>query len=101
MSGKIRPISDKVVVKELPKDQMTPGGLHLPEAAQKQLPLGMVIAVGPGKYYPELCGYKEMEVEIDDVVVFREHSGVEVVIGTETFKILMEAEIVAVLEVNG
>ena len=49
MATKLQPLGDRVVVKPLPKEEVTKGGIVLPDTVKEKPQEGEVIAVGPGK----------------------------------------------------
>ncbi len=71
----IRPIGERVLLKHLKKEEVTKGGIYIPESAQKENKEGIVIAVGTFEDGKELPlkkgdrviygGYQSDEVEID------------------------------------
>jgi len=91
---KLRPLDDRVVVEPLEAEQMTAGGIVLPDAAQEKPQRGKVIATGPGKLL-DSGNRGELSVKIGDEVIFGKYGGSEVEVDGEECKILRESDILA------
>ena len=74
---KLRPLDDRVVVEPLEAEEMTAGGIVLPDAAQEKPQRGKVIATGPGKLL-DSGNRGELSVKIGDEVIFGKYGGSEV-----------------------
>jgi len=91
----LRPLGDRVVVKPGEEEQVTRGGIVLPDTAKKRPREGEVLAVGPGRLLDN--GQRApMEVSVGDIVVYSEFGGTEVTVGDEEYVILEESSILAV-----
>src|SRR3990170_4791630 len=91
---RLRPLDDRVVVQPLEAEEMTAGGIVLPDAAKEEPQRGMVLAVGPGKLLDS--GKRgELSVAVGDEVVYGRYGGSEVEIDGEEIKILRESDILA------
>jgi chaperonin GroES len=92
----IRPIGDKIVVKPVLREEVSKGGIILPETASEKPQEGEVIAVGSGK----IVGGKVMplEVKVGDKVYFTKYAPTEIKIDGEEYYILSESDVLAVLE---
>lgn len=94
----IKPLGDRVVVKPLPKEEMTASGIVLPDTVEKEKKAeGEVIAVGPGKIL-ENGARAAMEVQVGDRVLFEKWGGEEVEVDTVEYKIVSADKILAILE---
>ena len=91
---KLRPLDDRVVVEPLEAEEMTAGGIVLPDAAQEKPQRGKVIATGPGKLL-DSGNRGELSVKIGDEVIFGKYGGSEVEVDGKDLKILREADILA------
>lgn len=96
MKTKIRPLFDRVVIKEVKSEEKTVGGIYLPTNAQEKPSFAEVVAVGneievDGKVV-------KMQVKIGDKVLFSKYAGTEVKLNNETFIVLKQTDILAVLE---
>ena len=90
----IRPLEDRVVIKEIEAEEKTSGGIVLPDTAKEKPQRGKVVAVGPGKMLDSgeraAIGVKE-----GDEVIFGKYSGTEIKVDGEEIKILRESDIFA------
>jgi chaperonin GroES len=97
MALKLKPLADRLVVKPLEEEEVTPSGIVLPETAKEKPQKGEVLAVGPGAR--DDSGKRiEMEVKVGDKVLFAKYAGTEVKIDGEKLLILRESDVLAVLE---
>ena len=95
----LKPLGDRVVLKRLPQEEKTAGGIFLPDTAQEKPMKGEVVAVGPGKTLDS--GEKtRMEVEVGQVVLFGKYSGTEVKIDGEDLLIMKESDIMGVIDLT-
>jgi len=91
---KIRPLSDRVVIKRVSDEGgKTPGGIFIPDQAKEKAQIGKVLAVGPGKILTS-GAISTMHVKEGDTVFFGKYSGTEV---GEQWVIVREDEILGVL----
>src|SRR5580692_8352031 len=100
---KFRPIGNNVVVKRLESEKKTPGGLILPDSAQKKSERGTVIAVGPGRHKRtdkgDECDERiPMSVKVGDIVLFTIYAGNDVEIDGQNVTIMPEDSILAVCD---
>jgi chaperonin GroES len=97
MATKLRPLDDNIIVKPAKAEEVTAGGIVLPDAAQEKPLKGEVVATGPGRL---LKNGKRLEpsVKRGDNVMFGKYSGSDVKIDGVEHKILREAEILAIIE---
>ena len=94
---KIRPLSDRVLVKRLENEEKTsPGGIIIPDTAKEKPQEGKVVAVGPGKAL-ESGTVQPMNVKTGDRVLFGKYSGTEVKIDGDDYLIMREDDILGVL----
>lgn len=87
----MKPINDRVVVKPAPAEEITSGGIIVPDTAKEKQQKGEVIAVGPGKE-----GIKPT-VKKGDTVLFGKYSGTELNYEGEDYLIMREDDILVVL----
>ena len=98
MTGnKIRPLHDRVIVKRLPEEEVTKGGIIIPDSAKEKPVQGKVVAVGNGKVLED-GKVRKLEVKKGDVVLFGKYAGQEVKVDGEELVILREDDIVGVVE---
>ncbi len=97
VSGKIRPLGDRVVVKALSRESVTKTGIVLPDTAQEKPQEGEVLAVGPGKVLDN--GKRtEPEVSVGQKVLFAKYAGTEFKLDGEEYLILRESDIMGIVE---
>jgi chaperonin GroES len=92
---KIRPLDDRILVEPLEEDEVTAGGIVLPDAAREKPQRGKIIAVGPGRLN-ESGDRTPVSVKRNDTVIFGKYGGTEIKIDGKEFKILREDDILAV-----
>ncbi|MBI4789437.1 MAG: co-chaperone GroES [Chloroflexi bacterium] len=97
-SLKLKPLADRVIVEALDKEEVTPGGILLPETAKEKPQEGRVVAVGPGRWDEDGKKRVEMDVAVDDVVIFAKYSGTEIKLDEKKYLILSEKDILAILQ---
>ena len=93
---KIKPLSDRVVVKPLEAVERTKGGIYVPDTAKEKPQEGEVVAVGAGKILDDGKQIK-MEVKVGDKVLYGKYSGTEVTIDGEEYLIMRESDILAIV----
>lgn len=87
----LRPISDRVVVKPAAAEEMTKGGIIIPDTAKEQPQRGEVIAVGPGKEG------NLMTVKTGDTVLYGKYAGQKVEFDGEEYLIMREDDILVII----
>jgi chaperonin GroES len=92
----IKPLADRVVVKALEESEEMRGGLYIPDTAKEKPQQGEIVAVGPGRVSDDGARI-EMELNVGDKVLYGKYSGTEVTVGGETYLILRESDVLAVL----
>jgi len=90
----LRPLDDRVVVRPLEAEEVTAGGIYLPDAAKEKPQRGKVIAAGPGKLL-DSGNRGELSVKVGDEVIYGKYGGSEIEIDGEDLKILRENDILA------
>ncbi|HEU0077552.1 MAG TPA: co-chaperone GroES [Longimicrobiaceae bacterium] len=93
---KVKPLSDRVVVKATEEAEQMRGGLYIPDTAKEKPQQGEVIAVGPGKVSDDGTRI-EPEVKVGDKVLYGKYSGTEVTIDGEQYLILRESDVLAIV----
>ena len=92
---KLAPLADRVVIKALEETETMRGGLYIPDTAKEKPQQGEVIAVGPGRF--EKDKRVPMDVKVGDKVLYGKYSGTEVTIDGESYLILRESDVLAVI----
>ncbi|NQT52272.1 co-chaperone GroES [bacterium] len=91
---KLKPLEDRVLVQPLDAEEVTAGGIVLPDAAKEKPLRGTVIAAGPGRLNDS--GERDpMNVAVGDEVVYGQYAGSEVTLDGTDYKVLREADILA------
>lgn len=92
--AKLQPLGDRVVIKAIEREEVTKGGIVLPDTAKEKPQEGEVIAVGPGRLTED--GKRiAMEVEVGERVIYAKYAGTEIRLDDEEFIILRESDILA------
>ncbi|HPZ44250.1 MAG TPA: co-chaperone GroES [Bacillota bacterium] len=93
----IRPLGDRVLVKPLPTEERTKGGIVLPDTAKEKPQEGEVIAVGSGKLLDN--GQRvPIDLKPGDKILFSKYAGNEVKIDDVEYLIMRESDILGVIE---
>src|SRR4030043_470903 len=94
MATKLQPLGDRILVKPIPREEVTKGGIVLPDTAKEKPQEGKVLAVGPGKMTDD--GKRiAMDVKVGDVVLYAKYGGAEIKEDDEELIILRESDILA------
>jgi len=94
MAVKLQPLADRLVVKPIEREEVTKGGIVVPDTAKEKPQEGEVMAVGPGRLSED--GKRiAMEVKVGDVVIYAKYGGTEIKIEDEELVILRESDILA------
>ena len=93
---KLRPLSDRVVLRSIETEEVTAGGIVLPGTAKEKPQMAEVIAVGPGG----AVDGKEvvMNVKVGDQVIYSKYAGTEVKLDKEEYIVVRQGDILAVVE---
>ena len=89
---KIKPLADRVLVKQVPAETKTAGGLIIPDTAQEKTQAAVVEAVGPGTEKDPIT------VKVGDRVMYDKYAGVQVKMDGEEYLIVKNSDIIAVVE---
>jgi len=92
--AKIEPLGDRVVIKPMPKEEVSKGGIFLPDTAKEKPQEGKVIAVGPGRLTEDGTRIA-MEVKKGDKVIYSKYAGTEFKLDDEEVIIMRESDILA------
>jgi len=92
----IKPLADRVVIEPIEQDEVTPGGIILPETAKEKPQQGKIVAAGPGRT-DEKGKRVDMEVKVGDRVLYAKYSGTEIKQDGKKLLILRESDILAVM----
>lgn len=94
MAVNLQPLADRLVVKPIEREEVTKGGIVLPDTVKERPQEGEVVAVGPGRMTDD--GKRvEMDVKVGDIVMYAKYGGTEVKVDNEELIILRESDILA------
>ena len=88
---KIKPLSDRVLIQPNPAEEKTAAGLIIPDTAKEKPLAGKVVAVGPG------TSEVKMEVKVGVQVLYGKYAGTEVTVEGETYLIMRQSDIFAII----
>ena len=93
---KIKPLSDRVVVRPKEAEEKTASGIILPDTAQEKPQMGEIMAIGPGKV-SDNGTLIDMSVKAGDNILYGKYSGTEISVESEDLLIMRESDILAVI----
>lgn len=97
MSITLKPLGNRVVVEPMEQEEVTAGGIVLPETAKEKPQKGKVLSVGPGERDDE--GKRiPLDVKEGDTVLFAKYAGTEIKIDNKKLLILRESDLLAIVE---
>ena len=94
---KFRPLHDRVLIRRVEQEEMTAGGIMIPDTAREKPMEGEVLAVGPGAR-DEDGNQRRLDVEVGDRVLFGKWSGTEIRLDGEELMIMTESDIMGLVE---
>ncbi len=94
---KIRPLHDRVIVKRVEEEQVSRGGIIIPDTAKEKPIKGKVVAAGPGRRLDN-GEVRALTVKEGDVVLFSKYGGTDVKIDGEDHLILREDDILGIVD---
>jgi len=94
---KLKPLGGRVIVEPIEQDEITAGGIILPETAKEKPQEGKILAAGPGERDEDVERIP-MEVQVGDKVLYAKYSGTEIKMDGKKVLILRESDILAVIE---
>ena len=97
MVMKLKPLGNRVVVEPLETEEVTAGGIVLPETAKEKPQKGVVLSAGPGERDDD-GDYIPLDVKEGDVVLFAKYSGTEIKVDGKKLLILRESDLLAIVE---
>ncbi len=93
----LKPLDDRIVIKQSDAEEKSTGGILLPDSAQEKPQIGKVVAIGPGTLLDD--GKRgQMSVKKKDEVIYGKYSGSEIEIDDEKYVILRESDVLGILE---
>ncbi len=92
----VKPLGDKILVKRLEAQEVTKGGIVLPDSAKEKPKEGRVVEVGPGKVLDD--GTRgAMQIKKNDRILFTSYAGTEIKVDGEEYLIMSEDDVLAVV----
>jgi chaperonin GroES len=92
----LKPLGDRVVVKPLPREEMTKSGIYLPDTAKERPQEGTIIAVGPGRQTDE-GKVVAMTLKVGDKVLYAKYAGTEYKQDDEELLICTEKDVLCII----
>ncbi len=94
---KLKPLDDRIVIKQSEAEEKTSGGIILPDTAKEKPQIGKIVATGPGKLLDN--GKRaQMSVKKKNEVLYAKYSGSDIEIDGEKYVILRESDILGIVE---
>ena len=97
MSISIKPLEDRIVIRQVEAEQTTASGLVIPDTAKEKPQEGEVIAVGPG-CVDDNGNRVPVDVKVGDTVIYSRYGGTEVKYEGQEYQILSSRDVLAVVE---
>ena len=94
---KVRPLHDKILIQRLDTEEITKGGIIIPDTAKEKPQEGKVVAVGTGRILEDGTK-KPLDVKKGDKVLFSKYGGADISIDGEDYLILREEDILAIVD---
>jgi chaperonin GroES len=97
MAFNLKPLGSRVVIEPIEQEDITAGGIVLPETAKEKPQRGKVLSIGPGDR--DDSGKRiAMDLKAGDTVLFAKYSGTEIKVDGKKLLILRESDILAIVE---
>ena len=93
----IRPLGDKVIIKRVEAEEITAGGIVLPDSAKEKPKRGVVQAIGNGRLL-DSGERSTMQVNKNDEVLFTSYAGTEIKVSGDEYLIMDESDILGVVQ---
>lgn len=97
MSNSLKPLGSRVVIEPVEQDEVTAGGIVLPETAKEKSQKGKILSVGPGDR-DESGKRIPMDVKVGDTILFAKYAGTEIKMEGKKLLILKESDVLAIVE---
>jgi len=94
---KVKPLQDRVLVKRVDSQEMSKGGIIIPDSAKEKPVEGVVIAVGNGKITNN-GDVRALQVKAGDKILFSKYAGTEIKIDGEEHTIMREDDVLGIIE---
>jgi chaperonin GroES len=97
MALKLKPLGNRLVVEPLEAEEVTAGGIVLPETAKEKPQKGTVLSIGPGER-DDKGKRVEMDVKAGDTVLYAKYAGTEIKVDGKKLLILKETDVLAIID---
>ncbi|NLB46495.1 MAG: co-chaperone GroES [Microbacteriaceae bacterium] len=97
MSVSIKPLEDRIVIKQVEAEQTTASGLVIPDSAKEKPQEGEVVAVGPGRI-DDNGNRVPLDISVGDIVIYSKYGGTEVKYGGEEMLVLSARDVLAIVQ---
>ena len=94
---KLKPLNDRVLVKRMDEEEVTSGGIIIPDTAKEKPQRGVIEAAGPGKLNDKGERVK-LAVKKGDTVLFNKYAGTEFKVDGEELLVMREDDILAIID---
>ena len=96
MSVAIKPLEDRIVIKQVDAEQVTASGLVIPDTAKEKPQEGEVLAIGPGRV-DDNGNRVPLDVKVGDKVIYSKYGGTEVKFGGDDLLVLSARDVLAIV----
>ncbi len=96
MSVSIKPLEDRIVIRQLEAEQVTASGLVIPDTAKEKPQEGEVVAVGPGRI-DDNGNRVPLDISVGDKVIYSKYGGTEVKLDGDDLLVLSARDVLAVV----
>jgi len=93
---KVRPLHDRILVRRMPEEEKTAGGIIIPDTAKEKPQRGEIVATGKGRVTEE-GKILPLEVKVGDRVLFGKYSGTELKLDGSEFLMMREEDVLGVI----
>lgn len=97
MAKSIKPLYDKILIQRIENKTTSAGGIIIPDSAQEKTQIGIVKAVGSGKFNSDGT-LRPLQVKESDQVLFGKFSGTEINLEGQEYLIIREDEILGIIQ---
>ena len=97
MSVAMKPLEDRIIIKQVEAEETTASGLVIPDSAKERPQEGEVVAVGPGRI-DDKGNRVPLDVNVGDIVIYSKFGGTEVKVGEDDYLVLSARDVLAVIE---
>lgn len=97
MSNSLKPLGSRVVIEPVEQDEVTAGGIVLPETAKEKPQKGKILSVGPGDR-DEGGKRIPLDVKVGDTVLYAKYAGTEIKVEGKKLLIMKESDVLAIVE---